>query len=495
MKRIYLALMSILLMGTLWMGCEENFLDVTDPNRLTPQNFYSSEDKALQVLISAYANLQYPLWGRWGHYEVEMVVENYKSDEVKIRHDVPEWTQIATFTNDANNYSSNNYWFYNYSGIFRCNQLLEALPGIDNMSEETKKVMAAEAKFLRALYYFRQVTYFGNVPLILETPKTPDDYYQPQANPQDVWNQIEKDLTEARQDLPKTWDAQYKGRATWGAATALLGKVYMFQKRYDEAIILFEEIINSGLYKLVPVYYELFTGLNENSEEVIFELQFDWQRPNDVTESTITPYELWDQGYIECYPSDWLVSLYLKDTTATGEFSQRAWGSIAFGTNDIYSLPHPFTAADTNQTAYWKKYVYTDPSWDTPTHRSPINFPIIRYAEVLLLYAEALVEVNRVGDAIDAVNQVRARAGSVLLPSSLTAEQVRNHIRHVEKPLELAFEGVRWLDLVRWGNVKATLEAHGKVGVENFIEGVHELYPIPNSELERNPYAVQNPGY
>lgn len=479
------------------VSCEKNYLDVTDPNRVTPDNYWRTKEEALSTLTAAYSALQFPWWGRWGYTEIAWTAQNYKSDELKIRDDRQAWIYIHTFTNQPGNLTTDQFWFYCYLGINYANQCLKYFPKT-KLDDADLKQFTAEARFLRAYQYYLLVNYFRNVPLITKVPESKEDYYPKQAKPEEVWAQIEEDLIYAKENLSPI--PPEPGRATKGAAAALLGKAYMQQLKWAQAASAFEEVINSGRYKLISDYPSLFTGTNENSEESIFEIQYSAQKPKGIDESQPLPMNYYsDGGWDECWPADWLTAQYLKDTTATGEYSQRAWGSISFGSNNPYNYPAPFTKEDTKKKALWKKYTYNDPSWKLDHWDSPANIIVIRYADVLLLYAEAQNELGNTSKAIEYINKVRNRAGVLPLPSNMSQQEVRTHLREYERPVELAMEGVRWLDLLRWddmepGYIKRTLISHNRRAAENYSDK-YKFYPIPLQDINSNPNLVQNPGY
>jgi len=486
----------IILSFILFVSCEKNFLDVTDPNRLTPDSYWKNKDEAMATLTAAYSVLQYPWWGRWGTSEISWPAQNYKSDELVIRDDRQAWIDIHTFTNIPGNNTTDLFWFYCYLGINYANQCLKYFPKA-NLSDADLRQFTAEARFLRAYQYFLLVNYFRNVPLITKVPESKDEFYPKQATPQEVWAKIEEDLIYAKQNLSPIPPAP--GRVTSGAAAALLGKAYMQQLKWAEASNAFLEVINSGRYSLVPDYPSLFTGTNENSSESIFEIQYSAQKPKGIDESQPMPMNYYSAGWNECWPADWLVAQYLKDITPSGEYSQRAWGSIAFDDNNPNVYPKPFTKEVTSKKAWWKKYTYNDPAWGLDHYDSPANIIVIRYADVLLLYAEAQNELGNTANAIAAINQVRNRAGVAPLPSNMSQQEIRTHLREYERPVELAMEGIRWLDLLRWddmnpGYIKETFIRHNRRAAANYSDK-YKYYPIPQQDMNTNPNLVQNPGY
>lgn len=495
MKRVkYLLIVLILI----FISCEKDYLDVTDPNRITPDTYWTNENECFANLTAAYGALQIPDWGRWGTTEIAWTAQNWKTDEMIIRDDRQAFIDLHTFTNIPGNNTTDRQWFFCYMCIFYANQTIKYAPQA-GLSEADLKQFTAEARFLRAYQYYLLVNYYRNVPLITEVPENPDDYYPSQAAPAEVWAQIEEDLTYAKQNLAAT--APQPGRATKGAATALLGKAHMQQLEWSEASAAFQEVINLGQYTLVDSFYTLFTGTNENSPESIFEIQYSLDYLKAIEESQPLPANYAAGTWWECWPAIWLKETYLNDTTAAGEYSQRAWGSITIGDNDPNVLPAPFSpdSITAGKQAWWKKYAYNDPSTGKVHWEVGANINIIRYADVLLSYAEAQNEQGSTGEAINRINEVRARAGVVELSSTMNAAEVREHLREVERPIELAMERVRWLDLLRWddmesGYIKATFEEHGRRAWANYSD-THKYYPIPQQDMDTNPNLVQNPGF
>ena len=377
------------------------------------------------------------------------------------------------------------------------------------MSDAEKSSIIAEAKFLRGLYNFQLLIAFENIPLITSTPSTPEDFFVFQSTPNEVWAQIEKDFGDAKQGLPSNWEGADIGRATKYTATAYLGKAFLFQEKFTEAVAEFNTVISSGVYNLLPNYADNFNGLGENSAESVFEIQWSADRSNGNDERhpfnfEVTPGAL--GGWELYYPSDWLFTEMQNDLTDNSEFSDRVYASIFFddpssemsdryeGVNKSYDevrndLSHPI---------YFKKYTA---DYDLSFYNG-INIHLMRYADVLLMQAEALNEIDQTSTALDLVNQVRERSNATLL-SGLSKDQLRDQIRHHERPVELAMEyTIRWFDLYRWAKgsanhepISQTLTDHDKPFAENFVDGKHDIFPIPLSEMNINENLVQNPGY
>ncbi|MBU1101247.1 MAG: RagB/SusD family nutrient uptake outer membrane protein [Bacteroidetes bacterium] len=489
----------LLLALFVFTGCEENFLDVTDPNRVTEDQFWQTEDDAFKALTAAYAQLTIPLWGRWGHYECKILVENYRTDLGYFMPDYDEWVEMYSFRMSEENYTKDYYWYYYYQGIYQTNIFLENIDRVE-MDNTMKAQMVGEAKFLRAFYHLKLVTYFKNIPLILAVPTVAEDFYPTQATPDAVYTQCIQDFTDAANALPTQWESRYKGRATKGAANAYLGLTHIYKTNPDwsAASSAFGSVINSGQYDLLPEFWDNFNGMSENGPESVFELQFTVNRPNNVSESQTLPAQFgaWGQGG----PSDWYFDMMMNDKKADGSYSDRVYGTFFF--DDPNTTAFWFEEGDTwgsteGDRKLWKKWVYksevetaNEPSWD----RSGVNTVEMRFADVLLMQAECLNEQGQTTQAIDIINLVRARSGVTPI-GTLSQSELRNHIRNYERPAELAFEGKRWADLVRWGVVEPTLRTHNNPYVDNFDVGVDEYLPIPSIDLNNNPNLVQNPGF
>ncbi len=506
MKEIKYIIIVAMAMGQL-ISCSDDFIDVENKEVLTDSSFWQSEDHALQALTATYAAMHSADGSKWTFFEEMYTAMAYRADDM-INNTAETYSRsLASFTNTTEESGPFNIWRASYAGIGRANQIIEQVPQMDALSQETKDIIVAEAKFLRAFYYFWLVTGFENVPLVTKFDVDLEKLFPEQAPQAEVWAQIETDLTEAEADMLLEHAAEWKGRATKGAARALLGKVYLFQEKWPQAEAKFAEVVAMD-YDLLDNYEDNFNGNGENGSESIFEIQFSGDRSNGNDERQVFNFEVSPYafgGWELFYPSQWLVDQMKTDLDMNGNPSERVYGSIFFDdpNSEMYSIgtgeniSYSDVAGSLDNPNYFKKYSFNvDESFYNGT-----NITIIRFADVLLMYAEALNENGKTTEAIAQVNRVRERANATLL-GAMSQDELRQQIRHHERPVELAMEmGIRWFDLYRWQrgstateSIKTTLENHDKPFAENF-QDKHIVFPIPLQEINVNDKLQQNPGW
>ncbi len=515
------------LAGTLLLsatGCEKNILDQVNPNLPTVESSWQTSDDAVRGATACYAGLQgLGMYRRWLNFAFDL-----RDD---IGWSQSPWGELADFTRFVQaNYDfevSNNIWRDHYRTIFRCNQVLDRVPTIQ-MDAGLQKRVLAEAKFLRALSYFNLASLYGNVPLAL-TYTTDLTQTTPQAKEADVWAQVIKDLQEAAPDLPASYSSADVGRATRGAAQALLGKAYMQNKRWADAQAQFALVIGSGTYRLVDTYSDNFRHTSENNAESIFEVQFSDEKkggndsgggPDATSSQGGQRSQFWGVpgfGFNDGEVRPWIVNEFLQEPTATGQRDPRLATTVFYNRKDQAQFPTALpTDGDTlaygvgfltrygrnardRARVYWRKY-QTDYYRQFEDFDSPINQRVIRYADVLLLQAEALNEQGRTADAVPLINQVRQRASVNLKPlsaSGFTQASLRTQLMH-ERATELAGEGVRWFDLQRWGLLDTQagvdqLKARD-AQFNSFVVGKSRLLPLPQVDVDLLT-LTQNPGY
>lgn len=495
----------LMLVGSVLCSCTgASFLDEkTNPNKLTPNVFWKSEGDILKGLVSVYASLQ-PNMNWAAPFERYIVVDNYRTDELDYRPDVGTWLRLATYNNTPTNSTTNAEWLYLYRGINYANQCIDNTPSVPNLSEEVKKAYIAEARFLRAYYYFRLYQNFGErIPLFSKQIEgTEAEFYPDQSKPGEIVALIEKELIDVQNYLPADHSgAGYlPGRVTKYAAAAILGKFYLFRNELAKAEKEFEKLI--GKFELMENYADNFSGLHKNNKESVFEIQFSGDRTGGLREYNRIALHLASsnaEGYEEAYPSKWLFETFKKDLTKDGKFSDRMYATILFddpNTKAFYIKEgEKFTDYHSTDEIFWHKFVTWDPSLSQYWDMSAYNIPIVRYADVLLCYAECLNDRGATKEAIKYVNMVRARVNCPDLDEGMGKDELLKHLQEVERPCELALEGTRWYDLVRWGIVGESLKAHEKPHADNFVASKHTLLPIPHSEFLLNPDWEQNPGF
>ena len=489
-------------------GCSDKVLDQVSPNAQTVETFWQNADDAVRGVNAAYSSLQQTGVQRWTIFLFDL-----RSDEGYSQSPWPELSNMSKFiTPDSNFEPMIDTWRDHYRGLNRANQVIFYVPSIQ-MDEALKKRVIAEAKFLRAVLYYNLVILWENVPLAL-TPQAPNDRPK-QATEAEIWAQIEKDLREAKPDLPLQYDAANKGRATRGSATAMLGKVLLQQKKWAAAATEFKEVIDSNVYSLVANYKDNFTPNNENNSESVFEVQFSSANRGGVDESGGSEGSERAQffgargvGWSDGQPTRWLYNQFLKEKTKDGKTDPRLDATMWYyrpndPTNLIYGKSFEERGFGPND-RFWRKYQNDYRTFED--YFSPINTRMIRYADVLLMYAEALNEQGQTTAAIPFANRVRARVNMPDLPTTLTQAQFRERLR-LDRVLELAGESVRFADMKRYGILSPDVagptaqrnlppsEAEFDTEFRAFQVGKSERLPIPLRELDANPNLQQNEGW
>jgi starch-binding outer membrane protein, SusD/RagB family len=500
-------------------ACEKDLLDQVNPNQPTTASFWQTSADAIKGVNGAYSGLQQlGTYRRWLNFAFDI----RGSDEGFSQSpwgELADWNRFVQVNYDFE--VSQNIWRDHYRAIWRCNQVIDLVPGI-SMDATLKGRVIAEARFLRALYYYNLVSLYGNVPLVLQNT-TSLDTKAPQGTEAQVWAQIQTDLEAAKPNLPLSYTGADIGRATKGAATTLLGKVHMQNRRWSEASAQFSEVINSGQYSLTTNYTDNFRHTTENNPESIFEVQFSDVRQggNDGDDATSSEggqrSQFWGApggfGFNDGEVRPWVVNEFLKEGAASGERDPRLAATVFYNRADQTQFPtaRPVDGdtlvygtgfltryggdARNRARVYWRKY-QTDYYRTFENFDSPINHRVMRYADVLLLQAEALNEQGNNGAAVPLINQVRQRAGLAPLVG-LAGTTLRDQIRH-ERVTELTGEGLRWFDLRRWGlldNQAGVDELKGRDAEFNtFVLNKSRLLPIPRTDVDLAGLQ-QNPGW
>lgn len=494
------------------MGSCSKMLEQSNPNTLAVNKFWASEEDAQKAVNSIYAMFyQNGGWNRWIYFRLDLT-----SDEGMSKS---PWVELADWTRF--NYVNYNFWEGNantwrdiYKAIFRCNQVLKYVPDISFADEKKKAAILAQAKFFRGFYYYYGAVLYDNMP-ILTDPHDDDPGFRPEAATlADVWKQVETDLNAALPDLPVQWDDANTGRPTKGAVNAYLARAYMQQHKWTEAKTALDYFITGagkGIYDLVD-FKENFRATQENNKESVFEIQF--SDANKTAEGDGVNANMGTNrcqffaprgiGWSDGQARFWLVQEFKKEKTTDNQIDPRL----------RYSLFYPDLEKDFGDKIYGRSWEWgADEAWfkkysrdyyrNNEDYFSEVNNRLVRYADILLMYAEVLNELDQTAAAVPYVNLVRARSKMAPLATAypaavLSKDNFRERLK-MERALELCGESVRWADLKRWGD----LEAQQKVDVvaqrdpdfKNFIVGKHIRLPIPQTEVLNNPNLKQNPGY
>ncbi|MEN9909103.1 MAG: hypothetical protein RLZZ540_2252 [Bacteroidota bacterium] len=490
MKKIILTL---ILSAGLFVSCTE--LEVAPTSFVTKENFFITQDDAIASVTSVYASLsldpgEQSLFGRNLYFLTDMA-SDYAAAGVSATN--PQVRALSSLTHDATSDRVQVAWRQIYAGINRANVAIDNIPKVAG-SEVIKTRLINEAKFIRALLYFQAVRLWGGVPIVLHEPTSiqVESLKSNRATVDQVYTQIISDLTDA-EALPSTYTGTNVGRATSGAAKAILAKVYLTKKDWPNAILKAKEVINGGFgYALFENFADIFDKTKKNGKEHIFSVQFEPNQAGNGSSGNVFQGTSFT-GFTATEPADIISDVALfYDIYATGDTRRDASyvkQLVNPATGALYTFPKPL----------FKKYLDLN-NLATPSNVA-INFPIIRYADILLSLAEAINEKDGATlEAHELVNQVRRRAfGKPILTPNVTVDlvglstvQLREAIRE-ERKKEFVQEGQRWFDLVRWGTLVTEVK---KVTAKNSVSARNNLYPIPQSERNIDPIGLpQNDGY
>lgn len=475
-------------------GCND-LLEEEPFSALSPNNFYQSEADVDAAVIAIYNGLV----GNNGVNRNVNIVTDANADDLNIRN-VSDRIAIDRYVHTADNGVLRGMYNSFYQGISRANDVLsnvEAAP----VSDAVKQQATGEALFLRGFYYHYLVRWFGPLPLTTQPITDVNSAIVARSPTADVYQQIIADLNGAIERLPATYDEADLGRATKGAAQTALAKVYMSLQNWSEVRTQLEAVINSGDYELFDTYAEIFYPENKNSKEHIFMIQ----HLLDASSGSLLG------GYMTSFfprSSSLAFSTFYPTEGPTGIYQAYEEGDVR---RDLYLTPDgTYTyqgnvisqdgiLIDNVGDSIVVDRVYVAKYYEPQARRSnsDMNFPLLRYADVLLMYAEVLNELEGGpnDEAYSAVNRVQTRAGLAPL-EGLTQGQFREAI-YQERRVELAFEGHRWFDLKRTGRLIDVMQAHlldefGEVTIEPY----HVLYPIPIQEVQLSLGVItQNEGY
>lgn len=479
-SKIYFLAFAILLAGS----CKKSFIDLQPISNGSVDNFYKTEADIKVALNGVYGGLQ----------AGGISTNNYIFGEISSDNTYPVASGSVTDQDEFDRFyirTTNPFvagrWNDGYNVISRANMLLEKIEPVV-INETLKKRYIAEAKFLRAYTYFELVRTFGDVPLVVKslTASLNEAYDYGRTASSAVYTQIETDLSEAEVDLPVSYTGSDIGRITKGAAKALLGKVLLTQNKYNPAATKLKEVIDLNIYDTVA-YADAFDAGKKNGKEAVFEIQF---------AAGMGEGNPWPNSFAPQNSGNAVIAF-------GGGGNNRPTQDLidAYEAGDIrkdYSLATTYVNAggQTIQDVHVKKY-RGNPAINNDNAN---NIPIIRYADVILMYAEALNEqaYNGSGEAIAYLNKVRKRARLAEKSAADLPDQASFRLAiEQERRVEFAFEGHRWFDLVRTGRAIAVINS--KEDDINLVAPITQnnlVFPIPQSQVEINrDKIIQNPGY
>ncbi|MDP4184999.1 MAG: RagB/SusD family nutrient uptake outer membrane protein, partial [Bacteroidota bacterium] len=459
-KYITIAAVTLLL----FTGCNSDWLQLSNPNQQTTDTFWKTKDDAVKGINAIYQSLYYDgSYLRFCQLALDLRADDIVGDSP---WDVMHNTGAFSLPNNA--IMQEWLWVVFYGGVYRANQAIANIDKID-MDQTLKNRLKGEALFLRGLYYFHLINFFNNIPLITTPFEKAADYYTPQSSPEAVWKQIISDFDEASKLLPVSYTGNDLGRATKGAALGYLGKSYLFNKRYTEAAAAFKSVMDLNVYGLMDNYRDNFTEKYENNKESLFEVQFSRDAGGTVLGWVDAPGPDWSKttaraitygpenfGFSDVIPSRWIFNEFQVEKTVDGNADPRLQASMFYNYPGctLYGKSFQDVYANDLTKIFPRKYENDDSGRpDEFDWRSGINERLMRYSDILLMYAECLNELGRTSEAYDYVQQVRDRAKLPDLKTTkpgMSKEQMRDQLAH-ERALEFCFEGHRFDDIRRWG--------------------------------------------
>ncbi|MFH6991592.1 RagB/SusD family nutrient uptake outer membrane protein [Flavobacterium sp. FlaQc-48] len=492
MKNIKISLM--LFLSLLMVQCSDDFLDKTQPDTINTGNYPTNAEELITMVNGAYQPLQWPKLYNFRMWTSDIFAGN-SIVGAGGGEDGIETTNLSNFVTTTDNQGVLDLWRGPWPGILRSNIVLLVAPGL-KIEQSIKDRSMGEAYFLRAQYYFILVRFFGDVPLITEPQNSSSDLYPSRTSKDKVYAQILSDLENAVSLLPNKEDYTEadKGRATKGSAIGLLAKVNLTLNNWQEVVSLTTKLETMG-YSLNANYIDNFNTETENSNESLFEVQYAanagydfWSNENQAS---------WVSTFTGPRSSNMVAGAFGWSQPTQEFFNSYESGDLRRDKTVLYQggpnfqgIPYSSSYSLTGYSL--RKFLVPlsiSPSYDN----SPLNFPVLRYSDVLLMKAEAQNELGNTSLAEAPLNLVRKRAGLANIAPGLGKIEFRAAVLH-ERRMELAFEGQRWFDLVRVDNGQYGLDFLHSIGKSN-ADKHHLLLPIPQIERDRNPNLTQNLGY
>lgn len=519
-------------------GCNESdFLSFTNPNEYVEDTYWSSEANAQAAMATIYSPIRSQMYGYFGGYTGWHTMNRADDTWFILGEEAHNW-QPATFTNTPNTAESDFGRIYNT--INRANVLINNIHKVD-MDQKKMNELIGEASFLRGYAYFLLVTNFGDVPLrLVSAAESLEETMKPSSPEADIWKQVEADFKTAKEYLPITRPSDEAGRVTKGTAIAYLGKTYNYLKRYEEGEAELKTIMQSPYtYDLTENFEDNFTEYTELNKESIFELVYEgkygsgsWgaEGPND-TQGWVIPNFVGPQGtggWFKWMPTASIVDDFIVEERPAGSdtrFDKRMYTSFFWKHSDYettvedgawfgdMSFDEIWEACATKRlrgepdypaisgkpgrflikkfTNFYKNEAESNSMYNQANQNN--NLRVMRFAEVLLLHAEACIKTNKLAEAAADLTRIRDRAG-LAKKTWNGADELWEEMVH-QNELEFFFEGHRFFDLKRWYSyeeMKQIFVKNKKQGAENFLPK-HFYLPIPQNELNTNSVIEQHP--
>jgi starch-binding outer membrane protein, SusD/RagB family len=496
---------------------DDEDLTQLDPNNDAVDSFWKTDQDALEGINAVYGSLLTD-----GTYmRSTPLLLDAKADDSRTNSPWPSMYNVGHFNSNVADAAIYGWAFETYyQGIYRANQVITNVPDIEFEDAALKNRILGQAYFLRGLYLFHAVNMFKNVPIPLDV-----EVYHPQKSNEEGWAQVIADFKTASELLPNSYvgltglDAGQKGRATKGAALGYLGKAYLFTKDFTNARTTFKQVIDLGVYSLVSNYRDNFTTANENNLESLFEVQFSRDAGGVDLGWGGAPASGWGKtsaraityaprafGWTDVQPTWALFNEFQEEKTKTGDVDPRLDATIFYNKPGTKLYGRDFAAfyasspGDLND-LFCRKYQNSDGEFaDEYDWRSGINERLLRYADILLMYAETLNETGDTPGAYTYIQMVRNRVNlpdlSVTKPG-MNQDQMREQIGH-ERFLEFPLEGHRFDDIRRWGwlqNPTKLAWLKARDAEFNSYTAGREYFPIPQLEMDNNPGTIQNDSY
>jgi hypothetical protein len=503
-------------------ACNDDFLTKTPLDQGSVEGFFETQEDVVRAINGIYDVFQGSIWGGafyWYVQNFDILTDN----GVGCCPWEAQYTTIAEGThNSGTGGIINNKWDFGYEGIFRANSVLENIGNV-GLDPATENIYIAEVRFLRGLIYQDMVTLFGDIPLVTKVLTREEGLSATRAPKSEVLAQVYSDLDFAEANLGTTPTNGDIGRPTKQSAIAVKARLKMYNNDWAGAAAEAKKLMdmsasNPDLIGLVENYGDVFDPTNENNKEVLFDIQYTGGTQGEGNFMQVAlapgPEGAPGNGWGSITPTDQLANtFYMADGLPADQ-------SPLFDAENPYANRDPrlyenlfvpgismwrgkvFDASIAGFSPYFavRKWVDTEATiGENGCSCNETNFILYRYADILMIYAESMNELNGPSDEVyDALNQVVTRAGMPAIESGLSQEELRQVIRH-ERHVEFPWEGTRYRDLIRWGTAQSVIPTVTLFGESLddrvFDPAKHGLWPIPQKEIDLNPNLTQNPGY